>query len=234
MSTKQYCVQTILELACAAQRVNGRYVKETEMLESTQSESNDETIRICVHPNKFLILASTGDLEYNGPNSPRRLVVTDEDHELVKNIRSYYKRLAFAVMADPDNSFQQKILTLLNSENMVRSDFGFLACLPSTYFRDKEKTDTKKHVRQCDDGFLGEPNDLLLDKDCEVITVKFSDKFSCWNILGIIDNKLASWFSKKRLEQGPCVIVSAKVKDHREHWLHKIDETRLNYVKAAQ
>jgi hypothetical protein len=227
--SKEFNVQTVLELACAAQRVNGRYVKEIETLFAS------DNVKVgLIHCNKTLMLASLGEASWNGPDAPQRLEITEEDKNLVADIRSYYKRLAFSVMAEPDNSFLSEIMSLLYSENMPLNKFGFIACLPSVYARDKSNTDLKKQARQCDDGHLGVEGDSLFDKDAEIIQVSRSKNFDAWNVLAIIDNKLASWFSKPQLKLGPCVVVRAKVKAQSKHWKFEFDETRLNYVKAVQ
>jgi len=81
---------------------------------------------------------------------------------------------------------------------------------------------------------LGKVGDRLADLDCEILEVIKSKNFTGWNVCAIINNKMASWMSQVELKTGPCVIVKARVKDNSKHWKHGNDETRLNFVKAAQ
>ena len=229
MAEKEYEEQKILELACAAQRVNNGYLKEVDIVYTTDGVGMSYR-----YSNKTLMLVSTGAQDWVGENHPGMLKIIKSDVEFTEEIRQYYKRLAFSVMASPENSFQVEILQLLNTKMMPRAKFGFIACLPSTYLRDKSKTDVARQLRKIDDGYIAEVGAVLDDKDCELIEVKWSEKFECWSVMAIIDNRLATWFSKRQLLLGPCVLIKAKVKDHREHWQTKVPETRLNYVKAFQ
>lgn len=227
--SKEFNVQEILELACAAQRVNGRYIKEVETLFAT-----DNKISAYIFDNKSLISFTLGELSWTGDNAPFRLTITNEDKELVKEIRQFYKRLAFVVMADPDNSYFSEVMTLLHSTTMPKNKIGFIASLPGVYERDKVNSTLKKQAKSCEEGFLGNIGEVLYDLDSEIIQVIKSKNYEGWNIVAIVDNKGTSWFSKERLELGPCVIVKARISDHTKHWKYDFDTTRLNYVKAAQ
>lgn len=229
MAEKEYEVQKVLELACAAQRVNNGYLKDVDIV-----YSSDGAAMSYKQTNKTLISVSIGAQDWVGDHHPGILKLTRADVEMTEEIRQYYKRLAFTVMANPEDSFQVEILQLLNTKMMPRVKFGFIACLPSTYLRDKAKNDVAKHLRRIDEGYIADPGEVLDDKDCEIIEAKWNDKFNCWSIMAIIDNRLATWFSKRQLLLGPCVVIKAKVKDHREHWQTKVAETHLNYVKAFQ
>jgi hypothetical protein len=123
---------------------------------------------------------------------------------------------------------------LLSSEEVKENEFGWMACLPSVFIRDFVQNEVKRVARSVDKGYLGKPGDRLADLDCEILEVIKSKNFDGWNICAIINNKMASWLSQVELKRGPCVVVKAKVKDNNKHWKHQNDETRLNYVKAAQ
>jgi len=106
--------------------------------------------------------------------------------------------------------------------------------LPSVYARDKAQTKIKKVARTVEEGYLGDIGSQLSDLDCEILEVTKSKNFTGWNVCAIIENKMASWMSQTELKVGACVIVKAKVKAQGKHWKHHNDETRLNFVKAAQ
>lgn len=228
-------LQTVLELACAAQRVNKEYIKSLEAVYADGDIINGK-VMYYKYPNRQLMESVLGeDKTKYSPEYPKpALLCTNlDDKELADNIQKYYKRLAFAAIQG-DNEFQTEVNSLLNSETVPLNKFGFIACLPSVYKRDYASRQIEKRVGTLDVDFLGNIGTEVFDKDCEVIESKRSKNFDAWNITAIIDNKMVSWFSKADLKIGDCVVVKAKVKEHSAHWKYENPVTRLNYVKAAQ
>jgi len=226
-----YSVQQVLELACAAQRTNQAYIKETE------SVYTDDGKFVCLkHDNKALIRHALGIEKYANTEQefrPVDLFLEPQDAELAEEIKSYYRRLMFAAVKG-DNEFQTEVNSILNADTMPKNKLGFVACLPSVYARDKIRNDFKRNIKNCEDHYLGEVNSILMDKDCEIIECSRSKNFDAYNINAIIQGVLVSWFAKQPVTLGPAVVQKAKVKEHRQHWLTKKAETRLNYVKVAQ
>lgn len=227
---REFSIMQVLELACAAQRVNNDYIKE-----GVGIFSDDGKFMGMKSSNKLLIQLTLDVIKWSGEQKdhPTLLKVTDDDRDFASEIKKYYRRLMFAAIQG-ENEFQTKVNSLLESGNVKVGDFGFVACLPSVYKRDYSINQTEKRIKSIDAGVLGLIGDNLFDKDCEVLTSKKSKNFDAYNIDAIIDNKLVSWFSKIDLKPGNCVVVKAKIKDYSEHWKHKVPVTRLNYVKAAQ
>jgi len=223
---KEFPTQQVLELACAAQRTNGAYLKDPESV-----YANDGVLMYTKQPNKFLMLYTLDDKMVI--LDTKALKVEPEDVARAEEIQKYYKRLLFAAI-DGENDFLTKVNSILSSDTVKENEFGWVACLPSVQARDAIHNKVKKAARAVDEGFLGKPGDRLADLDCEILEVIKSKNFDGWNICAIINNKMASWMSQTELKLGPCVIVKAKVKDNSKHWRHQNDETRLNYVKAAQ
>ena len=223
---KEFPTQQILELACAAQRVNGAYLKDQESV-----YAEDGVFMYAKQPNKILMMLTLDDRMVI-PDT-KALKIEPEDVTRAEEIKTYYKRLMFAAI-DGENDFLTTINTILNSETVKENQLGYVACLPSVQARDAVHNQVKKAARSVEEGFLGRPGDRLADLDGEILEVIKSKNFTGWNICAIIDNKMASWMSQIELKRGPCVIVRAKVKDNSKHWKHQNDETRLNFVKAAQ
>jgi hypothetical protein len=223
---KEFPTQQVLELACAAQRTNGAYLKDPESV-----YANDGVLMYTKQPNKFLMLYTLDDKMVI--LDTKALKVEPEDVARAEEIQKYYKRLLFAAI-DGENDFLTKVNSILSSDTVKENEFGWVACLPSVQARDAIHNKVKKAARAVDEGFLGKPGDRLADLDCEILEVIKSKNFEGWNICAIINNKMASWMSQVELKRGPCVIVKAKVKDNSKHWKHQNDETRLNYVKAVQ
>jgi hypothetical protein len=230
MSKKEFLTQQVLELACAAQRVNGEYLKEAEGI-----YSSDGVYMYTKQTNKMLMLCTVEPTIWTADpkDAPMPLKITDADVALAQEIKTYFKRLLFAAI-EGENEFQTNINSFLNSENIETKNFGYIACLPSVYARDRVQNKIKKVARSVDEGHLGEVGSQLKDLDAEILSSVKSKNFEGYNIDAIINNKMASWINKTSLNLGACVIVKAKVKDHTKHWKHQNDVTRLNYVKAAQ
>lgn len=226
MTNKAFPTQQVLELACAAQRVNGSYVKEGETIYAA-----DGVVMDTIQPNKILMLYTVDDKRVI-PNV-KALKISPEDVARAEEITTYYKRLIFAAI-EGDNEFLTKIHSLLGSDTIKESEFGWVACLPSVQARDLSHNKIKKAARSVEEGYLAEIGAQLADLDAEIIESTKSKNFEAYNICAIINNRMCSWLNKTSLQLGACVIVKAKVKDHSKHWKHNNDVTRLNYVKAAQ
>lgn len=223
--------QTVLELACAAQRINKEYVKFTEPI-----YSNDNKLMAYKWDNKLLMRLTLDPTIFKPADDglkPPLLCTNKEDQELADEIQKYYRRLMFAAV-EGENEFLTEVNALLNAEEVPESKFGFIACLPSVYKRDYGRHRVEKKVKQADAEYLADVGENLVDLDCEVLSCNRSKNFDAFNIDAIIDNKMVSWMSKYELKLGPAVIVKAKVKDHSKHWKFENPVTRLNYVKAAQ
>lgn len=227
---KQFPSQYVLELACAAYRVNGNYIKEGEAV--YDAEGKFLYIR---QANKQMVLATADPAFWSGElkDRPALLRVKPEDTELANTIKSHFKKLMF-VAVEGDNEFLTTINSLLNSETIGHRMFGYVACLPSVYKRDYAKTQIKKQASELDNSYLAMVGERVFDLDCEIIESVKSKNYDAWNITAIINNKMVSWFAKANMTVGPCVVVWAKVKDHSKHWDHGNSVTRLNYVKAVQ
>ena len=230
MSKKEFPTQQVLELACAAQQVNGSYIKEPEAV-----WAEDGVYMYTKQTNKMQMLCTVIPTNWTADpkDAPMPLKVTEEDIALAQEIKTYYKRLLFAAI-EGENDFQTNINSFLSSENIETKNFGYIACLPHVYVKDKMQNKLKKVSRSVDEGYLGEVGSNLKDLDAEILSSVKSKNFEGYNIDAIINNKMVSWISKTGLNLGACVIVKAKVKDHSKHWKHQNDVTRLNYVKAAQ
>ena len=226
-----YPLQTVLELACAAQRVNGTYVKQIESIATA-----DNTVVGYKWPNRNLMTFALGEdkTTYNDPVYQPALLNTNlADKELADNIQKFYRRLAFAAIQG-ENEFLTEVNTLLNGEEVPANKMGFIACLPGQYLRDYARNRMERFSKTVEDNYLANIGAELHDLDCEILSCQRSKNFDAYNIDAIINNMMVSWMGKDSLELGPCVVIKAKVKDHTRHWKYENAVTRLNYVKAAQ
>ena len=227
---KTFPTQQVLELACAAQRINGEYIKE-----SFAVYAEDNVYVYTKQTNKMLMLTTLDPAIWTADpkDAPMPLKVLPEDTAQAEEIKTYFKRLLFAAI-EGENEFQTNINSFLSADTIETKNFGYIACLPSVYARDKVQNKVKRAARTVEQGYLGAIGNNLKDLDAEILSSIKSKNFEGYNIDAIINNKMASWLNKTNLNLGACVVVKAKIKDHSKHWKHQNDVTRLNYVKAAQ
>ena len=230
MSKKEFPTQQVLELACAAQRINGEYLKETEGVYSA-----DGVYMYTKQTNKMLMLCTLDHAIWTADpkDAPMPLKVLPEDVTLAEEIKKHFRKFLFSAI-EGENDFQTNINTILSSDTVKQNQFGYVACLPSVHTRDIAQTKVKRAARSVEEGYLAEIGNTVKDLDAEIISSVKSKNFEGYNIDAIINNKMVSWLNKTTLNLGACVVVKAKIKDHTKHWKHQNDVTRLNYVKAAQ
>jgi hypothetical protein len=227
MKIESYPLQTAIELACAAYRANNGYLSERQLMEKYNPDETRYT-------NKELMLVAMGAIDpkkyEDVPNKPVLLCTNLDDKELAGQMTKFFRRLMFAAIEGEDQ-FKVDLFGILNQEEVPINKLGFVACLPQTYIRDKYELT----IKQVDQGHLADIGTELLDKDCEIIKVSRSKNYDAFNVDAIIDNKLVFFQTKKENQVGPCVILSAKVKNHFTHWKHTtVPVTALNYVKIFQ
>ena len=228
--SKEFLTNHVLELACAAQRVNAEYLKEPEAV-----YTQDGIYCYTKQTNKMMMLVTVDPKIWTADpkDAPMPLKILPEDTKAAEDIKKYYKKLLFAAI-EGDNDFLTNINSILNSDTVKTNQFGYVACLPSVCARDVGHTKVKKAAGVVEEGYLAEIGAQIKDLDAEIIESIKSKNFEGYNISAIINNRMASWINKTSLALGDCVIVKAKVKDHTKHWKHQNDVTRLNYVKAVQ
>ncbi len=228
--SETFSTQRVLELACAAQRVNKEYIKEPQSV-----FDNEGKFLFVKHTNKSLIRWALGIDKYAGQAPeflPQDIFIQDCDKEQAEEIRKYFRRLVFSAIKG-DNEFQTEVNQILESEEVPANKIGYVGSLPSVWAKDVSRNRVDKALKAAEEGFLADEGNWIVDKDAEIIRCERSKNFDAYNILAIIDNKIASWMGKPA-KIGPAVIQKAKVKQHGEHWLTKKNETRLHYVKVAQ
>ena len=230
MANKEFPTQQVLELACAAQRTNGSYVKEAENV-----WAEDGVFMYSKKTNKMLMLCTLDHAIWTADpkDSPMPLKVMPEDVAQAEEIKKHFRKFLFSAI-EGENDFQTNINAILSGDTVKQNQFGYVACLPSVHIRDIVQTKVKKAARSVEEGVLAEIGSTIKDLDAEIISSVKSKNFEGYNIDAIINNKMVSWMNKTDLKLGPAVIVKAKVKDCNKHWKHQNDVTRLHYVKAAQ
>lgn len=231
MEPQKFSTQVVLELACAAYRFYGnQYIKDDFTLINVADPEKP------IFPNKDLMLAVLGINRYSNVNGICNipLITTNlEDKDFAERIRKWYKKAIFNAVSG-ENDFLSNIFSILNHDEVEKSQFGYIACLPHVYNKDVKKASIKKMLDAAEDSQLGTIDQVLVDLDVEILDVKKSENYDAYNVLAIVDNKIASWMSSKLIKEGPAVMIKGKVKAIQKSFRTDKTETRLNYVKVAQ
>lgn len=204
-----YNTVDVFAAACAANRVNGGYLK--------YSETNDEagTSKIA---NKVLIhqfLDGTFD-------------VRDGDRELAGKVMQFCRSLTFKLLSDKRlNEFEQNMLTIAEKETLNSNfDIAIVSSLPNAYNRAEVRKVTDIRIRETEGvfGVVGE----RVQVTAEVVKSYFSDQWGTHFITAITeDNKQVFFAYRQNLNVGETVNIEGKVKAHRDN------ATQLNYVKVV-
>ena len=204
-----YNTVDVFAAACAANRVNGGYIK--------YSETNDEagTSKIA---NKVLIrqfLDGTFD-------------VRDSDREQGEKVMQLCRSLTFKLLTDKRLSdFEQNMLSIVEKETLDSNyDIAIVSSLPNTYNRNEYRRAVDTRIRETE-GVFGTVGERV-QVTAEVVKSYFSDQWGTHFITAITDDNKQVFFAyKQSLTVGDNINIDGKVKAHRDN------STQLNYVKMV-
>ena len=204
----RFNTRDVFAAACAAQRVNGEYLKQGE------HDDEGELKRVA---NKYL----TRDFVEG------KFDIRDEDREEAENVIRHFQGLTFKILKGKILSeFATKALECANSETVSTYELAMISSLPSCYLRDKIRRDVDARLRDTN-GHVGQVGDAV-QLTIEVLRCNYSQQWSTWFITGITTDNKSVFFSFKRLvATGSTMNIQGKVKSHCEDTVR----TQLNYVK---
>lgn len=199
----------VVAAACAAHRVNGRYVKY-----KSSDENAQKTNRVLVY----------GFLEDTSS-------ITDMDRKQAEDIKLFYNGYTFKVLAgDYLNNFDLTIMKILEEENSTDGyNIAVLASVPASYLRAKEINEAERRARFAQGGFIGNVGDNIT-MDVEVLKSVFSPKWNTNYITAINNTDQVVFFTyRHKLMLGTLLSIKGKVKSHRDGSV-----TQLNRVKVLE
>jgi hypothetical protein len=202
-----YNTVDVFAAACAANRVNGGYLKYTE----TNDESGTSKLA-----NKVLIrqfLDGTFD-------------VRDSDREHGEKVMRHCRSLTFKLLANKRLSdFEQNMLSIVEKETLDSNyDIAIVSSLPNSYDRNEYRRAIDTRVRETEGvfGTVGERVQIT----AEVVKCYFSYQWDTHFVTVITDDNKQVFFAyKQSLTVGDHINIEGKVKAHRDN------ATQLNYVK---
>jgi len=196
--------------ACAAQRINGSYIKLCII-----SETDPATTKLS---NRMIIEKLLVD----------QSGITDDDREQGKKVRAFYQALTFKILQGKQLSEFDNTTMLISNREVITStyDIAVIASLPSCYERGVLRQTADQRVSFATGGFIGKANDKITTS-IEVLKSVFSMKWNTNYVTGITtDDQVVFFAYKEALDIGKVLNINGTVKAHRDN------STQLNRVKV--
>jgi hypothetical protein len=196
--------------ACAAQRINGSYVKLAMI-----SESDPSLTKLS---NRMLAMQLLTD-----PFS-----ITDEDREQSKKVRAFYQALTFKILQGKKlNEFDNNAMVLSNRDVISSNyDFAVICSLPSCYERGVMRQSVEQRISFAKGGYISAVGNKV-STSVEVLRCVFSQKWMTNFVTGITSDDQVVFFAyKSELPVGKMFDIYGTVKAQRDN------TTQLNRVKV--
>ena len=209
-ATVNYNADDVWSAACAAQRINGSYIKL-----SVISESDPATTKLS---NRMIVEKLLADLSS----------ITDEDREQGVKVRAFYQAYTFKILQGKQLSdFDNNAMLIANRDVITGNyDVAVIASLPSCYERGVVRQSADQRVNFATGGFIGKANDKVT-ASIEVLKSVFSMKWNTNYVTGITtDDQIVFFAYKEALDIGKVLNINGTVKAHRDN------STQLNRVKV--
>jgi hypothetical protein len=205
-----YNADDVWSAACAAQRINGSYVKL-----SVVSESDPATTKLS---NRIIVEQLLADT----------FLITDEDREQGVKVRAFYQAYTFKILQGKQLSDFDNTAMLIANRDVITGnyDVAVIASLPSCYERGVVRQSADQRINFATGGFIGKANDKV-NASIEVLKSVFSMKWNTNYITGITtDDQVVFFAYKEALDIGKVLDIQGTVKAHRDN------STQLNRVKV--
>jgi hypothetical protein len=211
---KEYDTMLVLSAACAAQRVNGSYIK----FATVQVPSINGTVNVHKRTNRELTVEYL-ELQEN---------ITDADRDMAEEMRRYWNGKTFKLLTGEYMSdFDRNMLVLLQKETVTEGyDVAVLASMPNSYQKNLKLDERDRRVKFSQGGYIGIVGERVRTQ-VEVLKCVYSLKWFTYFVTGITSSDQAVFFSyKQEVAVGNVLNIAGTVKRH------QINQTQLNRVKV--
>ena len=220
---KTVSTQEALAVACAAQRINGGYIKDTRRFSEPENKtqfSNKEIVKFAYH----------GDPTYL-PMDYVRPIPTEEDYVQVAEIQKWMKRYVMLGLGEVDD-FKRDMINAVSADVVPVNNLGRVAFIPEFVKRDQHESGLKKEIRveYRNSQYLGKEKDVV-EGVVKILDKRYSQQWESFNYVAVIDGNLVSFMNKFEHAVGDMKRIKGKVKAQTQNKLFSANETRLNYVK---
>ena len=214
----KHSVDNVWGAACAAQRINGSYVKETQ-----HRFDEDTNTTVVVKQRNRDIMA---DILANPA------VLTVEDIAQGQECRKFLEqditlRGLKGRLTEFDTAISKTVAVSEEFDTVTNKyELAVVASLPASHQRSLSRQEVDSRVRQTAGGHVGTP-DAKVDLDVEVVSANYSQSYGIFWVTAITQDNQAVFFSyRSKLITGSWIHIKGTVKAHRD------GKTQLNRVKV--
>jgi hypothetical protein len=200
----------VVAAACAAQRVNGQYIKVPYQLgEENKRQTNRE-----------LVYQFLEDVSF----------ITDSDRLMAEDIKSHYQGKTFKILGGGFvTDYDRTTMKMLEEETCPEGyNVAVLASIPASYLKSVARDKADSRTRFATGGYIGKIGDKV-QLDVEIIKSVFSQKYNVYFATAITKSEEVVFFSYKQdLTIGTLLTIKGTVKSQRDG-----NVTQLNRVKIV-
>ena len=215
----KHSLDNVWGAACAAQRINGSYVKETQ-----HRFDEDTNTTVVVKQRNRDIMA---DILANPA------VLTVEDIALGQACRKFLEqditlRGLKGRLTEFDTAISKTVAVSEEFDTVTHKyELAVVASLPASHQRSLARQEVDSRVRQTAGGYVSAP-DAKIDLDVEVVSANYSQSYGIFWVTAITSDNQAVFFSyRSKLITGSWIHIKGTVKAHRD------GKTQLNRVKIV-
>lgn len=210
-----YNTVDVFAAACAAQRVNGEYLKQDDVTVHDDGHEYSHTVNRVA--NKTLVhqfLRGSFDIR-------------DEDREMAEKVMQYCRGLTFKLLTDKRLSdFEQTMLTIVEKPTTDSNyDIAVTASLPASYERSVARAAQNIRLRE-NAGCIQAPEGSKVEMDIEVVRCNYSNEWGVFYVTAISDAGVVFFAQQNKIDVDSKIRIKGKVKRHKE------DRTQLSHVKV--
>lgn len=210
----EFDILTAFSAACAAQRINGEYLKQDVNL----YDDAGSFIRADKIANKILMTNILCDTTG----------ITDADREQAGLVIKHCQGISFKlIMGKSLSDFEQVMLRLADQQTVSsKYDLAVIASLPATYERSQVRHEIDVRLRQAN-GILDCAINTKIEEEIEVVRCNYSNAWSTFYVTGLTASENVVFFAfRSQLEVGSKINIKGKIKAHKEN------RTQLSHVKV--
>ena len=210
-----YSVADVFAAACAAQRINGEYLKSDDI--TYYDDGHEYSHKVNRVANKTLVHQFL-----KGEQG-----MSLEDHEMGDKVMQYCRSLTFKLLSDKRLSdFEATMLSIVEKSTTDSNyDIAVVASLPASYERSLVRAEQNVRLREaagCIDADVGSKIEL----DIEVVRCNYSNEWGVFYVTAITEGGVVFFARNNQLEVGSKIRIKGKVKRHKQ------DRTQLSHVKV--
>lgn len=210
-----YSVADVFAAACAAQRINGEYLKNDDI--TYYDDGHEYTHKVNRVANKTLVHQFLKG----------ELGMTLEDHEMGDKVMQYCRGLTFKLLTDKRLSdFEATMLAIVEKSTTDSNyDIAVVASLPASYERSLVRAEQNIRLREAA-GCLEAPVGSKVEMDVEVVRCNYSNEWGVFYVTAIADAGVVFFAQQRKIDVDSKIRIKGKVKRHKE------DRTQLSHVKV--